>query len=40
LIGGALVALAYLYLRRTPALAILAVVGVGALSVAVAVLQV
>jgi len=40
LIGGALVALAYLYLRRTPALAVLAVVGVGALSVAVAVMQV
>jgi membrane associated rhomboid family serine protease len=40
LIGGALVALAFLYLRRTPALAVLAVVGVGVMSVAVAVAQV
>jgi membrane associated rhomboid family serine protease len=40
LIGGALVALAFLYLRRTPTLAVLAVVGVGVLSVAVAVAQV
>ena len=40
LIGGALVALAFLYLRRMPAVAMLAVVGVGALSVAVALSQV
>ena len=40
LIGGALVALAFLYLRRMPAVAMLAVVGVGALSVAVALAQV
>ena len=40
LIGGALVALAFLYLRRMPAVAMLAVVGVGALSIAVALSQV
>ncbi len=40
LIGGALVAFAFLYLRRQPALAMAAVAGVGALSVAVALSQV
>ena len=40
LIGGALAALAFSSLRRTPGLATLSVVAVGALSVAVAVLQV
>jgi membrane associated rhomboid family serine protease len=39
-IGGALCVLAFIYLRRTPALATLAVVGVGALSVALALSQV
>ena len=40
LIGGALVAFAFLYLRRQPALATLAVAAVGVLSVAVAISQV
>jgi membrane associated rhomboid family serine protease len=39
-VGGALAVLALIYLRRTPALATLAVAGVGALSVAVALSQV
>jgi membrane associated rhomboid family serine protease len=39
-VGGALAVLALIYLRRTPALATLAVVGVGVLSVAVALSQV
>jgi membrane associated rhomboid family serine protease len=38
-VGGALCVLAFIYLRRTPALATLAVVGVGALSVALALSQ-
>jgi membrane associated rhomboid family serine protease len=40
LVGGALVALSFLYLRRMPALATLAVAAVGVLSVAVALSQV
>ena len=40
LIGGGLVALAFLYLRGQPALAMVAVAGVGVLSVAVALSQV
>jgi membrane associated rhomboid family serine protease len=40
LVGGGLVALAFMYLRRRPALAMVAVAGVGALSVAVALSQV
>jgi len=40
LIGGALVALSFLYLRRQPALAAVAVTAVGVLSVAVALSQV
>jgi membrane associated rhomboid family serine protease len=40
LIGGGLAALAFIYLRRMPALAILSAAAVGALSVAVALVQV
>ena len=40
LIGGALATLAFMELRRRPAMATLSVVAVGALSVAVAVLQI
>jgi membrane associated rhomboid family serine protease len=40
LIGGGIVSLAFLYLRRMPALALVAVTAVGALSVAVALSQV
>jgi membrane associated rhomboid family serine protease len=40
LIGGAVASLAFLYLRRSPALATLAVAGIGAVSVALALAQV